>query len=91
MRGLENILASLRDSLSTFTALHTELADLHEAVCLKHGGTGTGEAVLVVVGAGRGVAEQPVLMPPPAQCLDWMRELDRLYCRELLLHLMLGS
>ena len=39
----------------------------------------------MVVGAGRGLAEQRVLMPPPTHCCEWMGELDRLFLRELLL------
>ena len=86
LRGLENIMAALRASVATFAKLHTELAELSAAAWSKHGGPGaSSSATVVVVGAGRGLAEQQVLMPPPAQCLEWMGELDRLYCRELLL------
>lgn len=86
LRGLENIMAALRESVATFAALHAELAELSAAAWSKHGGSAaSSSATVVVVGAGRGLAEQPVLMPPPGQCLEWMGELDRLFCRELLL------
>ena len=52
----------------------------------KHGGAPSdAPATLAVVGAGRGVLEQPVLMPPAWQCLEWVHELEALLARELLL------
>ena len=52
----------------------------------KHGGARTdAPATLAVVGAGRGVLEQPVLMPPAWQCLEWVGELEGMFSRELLL------
>ena len=52
----------------------------------KHGGASAhAPPTLAVVGAGRGTLEQPVLMPPPGQCLSWVGELEGLFARELLL------
>jgi hypothetical protein len=40
-----------------------------------------------IVGAGRGRDAQPVGMPAPMVCIDWVREVDGLYTSELLLKL----
>ena len=40
-----------------------------------------------VVGAGRGLDAQRVLLPPVESCIEWVGELDRQYTAELLLKL----
>mmetsp|Transcript_20117 Transcript_20117/g.41042 ORF Transcript_20117/g.41042 Transcript_20117/m.41042 type:complete len:209 (-) Transcript_20117:88-714(-) len=86
LRGLENIMAALRESIAVFAALHKELAGLHAGARRKHACASTdAPPTLAVVGAGRGTLEQPVLIPPPWQCLNWVSELDGIFSRELLL------
>ena len=91
-RGMENLLAGLRESGARFQSLHETIASLHASAWERHAATPSAAAeaplhVDAVVGAGRGLAAQQVQMPPPLQCLEWLQELDRLYGLELVLKL----
>ena len=94
VRSVENLLAALRASWHRFEALHAELADLHASVWKRHDtvlaesnadASALSESAWSVVGAGRGLDAQPVGLPPPLVCIEWVRELDAQYASELLL------
>lgn len=96
VRGLERLMSALRESVARYEALHAELSELHAATWQRHAAVtaespaeALDEPAWGVVGAGRGADAQRVLMPPPLQCMDWLRELDAMYAAELLAKLQL--
>jgi len=96
LRGMENLMRGLRRSVSRFEELQTEIGALHSSVWYRYKKCASQlstvqamQAVDVVVGAGQGHAAQKVRMPPPLQCLEWIEEVDRMFCEELLLKLRL--
>lgn len=95
VRGLENILASLRRSLDRFKALRAEMGELHASVWQRHSMVASDPQQAPsldvpswgVVGAGRGSDAQPVGLPAPNTCIEWVAEIDRMYASELLVKL----
>lgn len=96
VRGLENILAALRKAGDRFKRVRAEMGDVHAAVWQRHATVASESAAQAAaldapqwstVGAGRGRDAQPVGLPAATTCIEWVRELDSLYAKELLLKL----
>ena len=96
MRGVENLLGSLHESAERFKAHQAAFSDLQASVWQRQysaAADGTNASDLLaesawgVVGAGRGSEAQRVGMPPAAQCIEWIQELDGMHSAELLLKL----
>lgn len=46
-----------------------------------------GESAPSLVGTGHGIEAQKVWLPPPAECIQWIQELDQMYSAEVVLKL----
>ena len=86
LNGMDNLTRALRASVDKFKILQDELAHTHERAWKRHASCAAqlppeaaSEPVASIVGAGRGRAAQPVLMPPVFECLNWLGELDAMF------------
>lgn len=102
VRGLENLLAALQTSARKFEAIQMDMSEVYAEVRQRCGIVeGDSSSTLVredcvdraqqptwgLVGAGRGLDAQRVGLPPPAVCVQWVRELDQQFAAEMLLKL----
>jgi hypothetical protein len=99
VRGIENLLGAMRKSWERFESLHIEMSELHASVWTRHSavlseaGHGSAPASELsepgwsVVGAGQGLDAQLVGLPPPLECIQWVRKLENQFAAELLLKL----
>ena len=96
VRGLENILAALHKSAERFKHVRAEMGELHASLWHRHAALaseGAAQAAALdvpqwsIVGAGRGHDAQPVGLPAPTTCIEWVRDLDALYAAELIIKL----
>jgi len=103
VRGVENLMSALRTSSIRFQEHHAAFAEVHASMWERHDsavaaavdshGPSLSRAAFLaeptwnIVGAGRGLDAQRILLPPVAECIEWLAELDRQYAAELLLKL----
>ena len=86
-QAIESLIAALKRAVTRLDVLHAELAAVHASLFERYARCAPDERTRparVIVGAGRGIAAQELLMPPAEQCLSWIAELDRLLAHELL-------
>ena len=86
VKGMENIICALKDALRDFATLHADMAQLRQTFKERVGQNQESREVgpeQVIVGAGRGIAAQSMLIPGPEYFMDWLTVADKLFKREL--------